>query len=142
MHITEYHATCNNTLLGSKLYVDPKLLLVHNMKWDLFSPQIRRAIVSHCTLGLLTVEYPTECLCFVIHGIDYSGNMFHFYFTLISPFLNCKVLNINMSRLGSRFGIIYHIDGSFIIFIDGGWLGESRPKSESTEQRCLTALAV
>jgi len=122
IHIVGYCATCNNTFLGSKPYVDPKLSHVHNMKWDLFSPRIRRAIVSHCMPGVSTVEYPTQCLCFVICRIDYSRNMFYFYFPLISPLLNCKVLNIDMSRSSSRFGIIYHIDGSFIIFIDGGWI--------------------
>ncbi len=93
-------------------------ILIPKRKWDSNPPQIRRAIVSHCSTKMPMMECPTKRFCFVVGRIYDTRNVMHLDFTIVLPFLNCKVLNINVMRSSSQFGIINHINRCLIIFIN------------------------
>ena len=55
------------------------------------------------------------------------------------PFLNGKVLNVDMPRAFGRDASIYHVDGRFVVVVDDSGLCLSKPKflEDHTEVFCL-----
>ena len=73
------------------------------------------------------MQNPTNRFGECITGIDDSRDMFECNIATLLPFLDCKVLNIDMTGTFSWFSSIHHVDSRHVILMNdsGLFLGES-----------------
>ena len=84
--------------------------------------------MSHTAAGMTSMQHTPKSLGKIITGIHRSGEMFHDKVALFAPFLNGKVLDLDVSstRRGPRF--VDHMQRCKIIDQQTGWT-----RSESAE---------
>jgi hypothetical protein len=79
---------------------------------------LRNTIVSHRVPDMTRVKDPTESLGACIGRIDGGWDVKHANDTPGAPFLDSKVLNVDVMRTSSRAIFIDHGDGCLIVFVD------------------------
>ena len=77
-----------------------------------------KVVVSHDSPSVTGVENPSKRLGKVIRWADNARDMMHDKVLLFLPFLNGKVLDINMTGAFSRNTIVNHIDSRDVITIN------------------------
>jgi hypothetical protein len=88
------------------------------------------------------VQSPTESFGRLISHIDNAGQMVHDNNAAASPFLNCKVLDVNMPGVRCGLSFVDHSDGrNVILAYNGVGLSCGMPNSSNTARKYLASLA-
>ena len=86
-------------------------------------------------MSMAQVQGPSESFGRLISHIDNTGQMVHDNNAVASPFLNCKVLDVNMPRVRCGFSLVDHGDGRNVILVQ--WcraiLQNAKLKQHSTQ---------
>jgi hypothetical protein len=67
-------------------------------------------------MSMAQVQCPTESFGCLISHVDNTGQMVHDNNAVAPPFLDCKVLDVNMPRVQRGFPFVDHGDGRNVIF--------------------------
>jgi len=96
---------------------------------------ICRTEVTHGATDVSGMEGPTEGLGLCIRGIEDAGNVLHGDDATSLPFLNRKVLDVDMTGASSRLVFVDHHDCREVVLIEDrrgrlseAELGENRPE--------------
>jgi len=79
-------------------------------------------MVPHSMLSMPMMKDPPKSFGRIVGHVEGARDMFHQNITLLTPFLDCKELHINVLRACSRFSLVYHCNGCFIMFVEDGGL--------------------
>ena len=77
-------------------------------------------MVTHRTTNVAGVQCPAKCLDGLVAGVDDTKDMAHDDVTSGEPFLNRKVLDVDMTGASSRTSLVHHSDSSLIVHIERG----------------------
>lgn len=80
----------------------------------------RGTVVTHGATSVTGVECPAEGLGTLVGGVDDAGDVVHDDISTLTPLLNGKMLNVDVTRARRRLAVINHGNGSQILFIEGG----------------------
>jgi len=80
----------------------------------------RGSVVSHHAADMAVVKRWPQRFCEGIRWVDDPGDMAENDVAVGFPFLDGKVLDIDMSRTRGRAAGINHQDGSFVILVEYG----------------------
>ena len=61
------------------------------------------------------MQHPSERLGKIISRVDDTRNVFHHKVLLLNPFLDGKVLNVDMTRTGRGSGFVNHRKRSLVV---------------------------
>ena len=90
--------------------------------------RLGKTVVTHGTTDMAGMENPAKSFGGGIGNIDGSMNVDHFDDATGAPFLNSKVLDVDMARAFGRAVFVDHGDGSLIVFVKrsraGLWVAE------------------
>ena len=73
--------------------------------------------MAHRAADMATVEDPAKCFGQSVRGVDRAGDMLQNKVALILPFLNGKMLDVDMPGAGRGFGGIHHEDSGLVVLI-------------------------
>ena len=79
-----------------------------------------RAVVTHEAVGVTMMERSTQRFGEGIGRVDDAGDMFQDNFALGFPFLNGKVLDVDVARARCRAARVDHEDSSSVVFVENG----------------------
>jgi len=96
--------------------------------------------MSHIVLSLSVVKNPPKSFSGIIGHVKDTRDVFHYDVSLFVPFLDCKELHINVSRVCSRLMLVYHCNSCFIVFVVGS--GLLLHKAKILQNRSQVYLAV
>jgi len=74
--------------------------------------------MSHCLMSMLIMQNPTKSFGRVIWRIQNTSDVSHENITLLAPFLYCKKLDIDVSRMCCRFALVDQSNCCLVVFID------------------------
>ena len=77
----------------------------------------KEAVMAHRATDMAAVEDPAERFGQSIRGVDRARDMLQNNIALIFPFLNGKMLDVNMPGADRGFGGIHHEDSRFVVLI-------------------------
>lgn len=105
--------------------LSPTLLVQKSEKntsdpWADQSGRLGNAVVAHHTTAMSVVQNPTKCFGKSVTGVDDTGTMMAGNVDTF-PFLNRKPLDVDVSCTGSRFALVDHGNGGFIVDMHGSW---------------------
>ena len=73
--------------------------------------------MAHGMMSMVSKKGPAKCLGSMVSNIDDARDMMHDNETTMLPLLNGKMLNVNVSGIGSRLVFVDHGNGRDIVFI-------------------------
>ena len=94
--------------------------------------------MAHQATGMATMEPPTQAFGQHIDGVDGARDVVHDDVILIFPIQNGKKVNVDMARALGRFSGVNHLDGRFVVLIDGsgGQLNIAKFSKDGPEILC------
>lgn len=81
---------------------------------------VLHAIVSHGTTSMAGVEDPAKNLGGLIRHVDSGRNVLHLDVPSTLPFLDSKVLNVDVTGTRSGLPTVDHVNGSLVVFMKNG----------------------
>ena len=74
--------------------------------------------MAHGTMSMACKKGPAKCLGSMVSDIDDARDMTHDDETTTLPLLNGKMLNVDVSGIGSRLAFVDHGNGGDIVFVE------------------------
>jgi hypothetical protein len=77
--------------------------------------------VAHGTASMTGKESPAKRFGSMVGNVDDAGDVTHDDDTTALPFLDGKVLNVDVSRVGSRFAFVDHRNSGNVVLVERCW---------------------